>query len=113
MKHGFLLLLIGFTLAVPSAYAEDTNQVILRETPDSLVVPSKPTPKDKLTWKTVCKHSWGRFKTTVKHLNPTAENMNDNWEFTKKCWRNSGPYLNPVCSATGILFNLNNFKIRN
>lgn len=110
MRHSFLLLLIGFAICVP-AYGQTPDPNALRALPDNLVLPSKPTPKDKTTYKTLWRACKTKSVAFCKRCKPTAENLVLNWEDTKKMVRSSGPYLQPVASATGILFNLNNYRI--
>lgn len=91
------LILISFVLCCPPCPAEDL----------------KPAIQVKYTYKDLWRATKRKSSYFLHHLVPTAKNINENWESIKKTWRDSGPYVQPVAAATGVLYNVNNFKIRN
>lgn len=112
MKRHALLITLLLLAPLPSLAEDDANGVasqneVLRTVIVEQVQRGAPTWKEKLkTWR----------KNTVmaiKHLDiRKAQNWNDNVDFLKLKTKQAGPYLSTVCAATGILFNINNFKIR-
>jgi len=65
------------------------------------------------TWKEKLKVWRHNTAVAIKHLDiRKAQNWNDNVDFLKLKTKQAGPYLSTVAAGTGILFNINNMRIR-
>lgn len=111
-KSFILAAATALSFSLPSLAEDDANGVasqneVLRTVIVEQVQRGAPTWKEKLkTWRK-------NTVVAIKHLDiRKAQNWNDNVDFMKLKTKQAGPYLSTVCAATGILFNINNFKIR-